>query len=565
MSEERTSPPWLPLLAGAALVAFLGLLLGPERVLHVARGVARAPQAKDLLPAAGWSMLRMSASFAASLAFAWAAGYAAATRPRAARVILPLLDVGQSVPVLGFFPAAIYLFVTLLGGGRLSLELASIFLIFTSQMWNLAFAVYEGISTIPSETRAAADSLGVRGLLRLRSLLLPACIPALVYNSMLSWANGWYFLIACEIIVTGKAEYDLPGLGSMLSRSLSSGDLMLATGALLTLIALVVAIELVVWRPLRAWSQRYRYDTAQSEEAEEVAFRLPDLGIPALLRPVRALAHSLWARMPIAAANRVVARTASLARAVWRWLRWPLGLALVAGVAFGMAAIVRAVRPPWPREAASLPLALLLSFLRIAAAYVLALAWILPVTLWASDHPRQVRRLSLVAQVGASIPATAFFPVLVALLVDRFGGMEIISIALAMTGMQWYLLFNLLGGVQRVPRDLRESLRSLGLSRGEIHRKLVIPACMPALVTGSVVAWGGTWNALILSEYVVYRGRTYEVLGLGQMLNRATFRTGSRSVLFLSIALLVATVVMFNRLVWDRIYRAVHARYRLEG
>ena len=565
MSEERTSPPWLPLLAGAALVAFLGLLLGPERVLHVARGVARAPQAKDLLPAAGWSMLRMSASFAASLAFAWAAGYAAATRPRAARVILPLLDVGQSVPVLGFFPAAIYLFVTLLGGGRLSLELASIFLIFTSQMWNLAFAVYEGISTIPSETRAAADSLGVRGLLRLRSLLLPACIPALVYNSMLSWANGWYFLIACEIIVTGKAEYDLPGLGSMLSRSLSSGDLMLATGALLTLIALVVAIEFVVWRPLRAWSQRYRYDTAQSEEAEEVAFRLPDLGIPALLRPVRALAHSLWARMPIAAANRVVARTASLARAVWRWLRWPLGLALVAGVAFGMAAIVRAVRPPWPREAASLPLALLLSFLRIAAAYVLALAWILPVALWASDHPRQVRRLSLVAQVGASIPATAFFPVLVALLVDRFGGMEIISIALAMTGMQWYLLFNLLGGVQRVPRDLRESLRSLGLSRGEIHRKLVIPACMPALVTGSVVAWGGTWNALILSEYVVYRGRTYEVLGLGQMLNRATFRTGSRSVLFLSLALLVATVVMFNRLVWDRIYRAVHARYRLEG
>jgi NitT/TauT family transport system permease protein len=176
-----------------------------------------------------------------------------------------------------------------------------------------------------------------------------------------------------------------------------------------------------------------------------------------------------------------------------------------------------------------------------------------------------VRRLSLVAQVGASIPATAFFPVLVALLVDRFGGMEIISIALALTGMQWYLLFNLLGGVQRVPRDLRESLRSLGLPRREIHRRLVIPACMPALVTGSVVAWGGTWNALILSEYVVYRGKTYEVLGLGQMLNRATFQTGSRSVLFLSLALLVATVVTFNRLVWDRLYRAVHARYRLEG
>jgi NitT/TauT family transport system permease protein len=565
MSEERTTPPWLPILSGLALVLFLGLVLGPERVLHVARGVARAPRAPDLLPAAGWSMLRMTASYLASLLFAWAAGYYAATRPGAARVILPLLDVGQSVPVLGFFPAAIYLFLTLLGGGRLALELASIFLIFTCQVWNLAFAVYEGISTIPAETRAAADSLGLRGVLRLRALLLPACIPSLVYNSILSWTNGWYFLIACEIIVTGKAEYDLPGLGSILSRALARGDLMLATGALVTLVALVITIEFVLWRPMRVWSQRYRYDTMQGEEAEETAFHLPDLGIPTLIRPLRALTHSLWAPLPIAAANRAAARVAALARAAWRWLRWPFGLALVAGVAFGIAGIVRALSPPWPREAGALPLALLFSFLRIAAAYVLALAWILPLALWASDHPRQVRRLSLVAQIGASIPATAFFPVLVALLVDRFGGMEIISIALAMTGMQWYLLFNLLGGVQRVPRDLHESMRSLGLDRRAIHRQLVIPACMPALVTGSVVAWGGTWNALILSEYVVYRGRTYEVLGIGQMLNRATFQTGSRTMLFLSIALLVGTVVAFNRLVWDRVYRVVHARFRLEG
>jgi NitT/TauT family transport system permease protein len=143
--------------------------------------------------------------------------------------------------------------------------------------------------------------------------------------------------------------------------------------------------------------------------------------------------------------------------------------------------------------------------------------------------------------------------------------MEIISIALALTGMQWYLLFNMLAGVQRVPNDLRESLRSLGLGRREIHRRLVLPACMPALVTGSVVAWGGTWNALILSEYVAYHGRVYRVTGLGALLNRATFETGDRTVLFLSLALLVVTVVAFNRLVWDRVYRYVHHRYRLEA
>ena len=166
--------------------------------------------------------------------------------------------------------------------------------------------------------------------------------------------------------------------------------------------------------------------------------------------------------------------------------------------------------------------------------------------------------------MGASIPATAFFSVLVALLVERFGGMEVISVALALTGMQWYLLFNLLAGVQRVPGDLRESLRALGLSRWEIHRRLVLPACMPSLVTGSVVAWGGTWNALILSEYVVYKEHTYSVLGVGALLNRATFETGSRALLFLSLAALVVTVVSFNQLVWRRLYDYVTARYRLE-
>ena len=176
-----------------------------------------------------------------------------------------------------------------------------------------------------------------------------------------------------------------------------------------------------------------------------------------------------------------------------------------------------------------------------------------------------MRALSVIAQVGASVPATAFFPVLVALFVGRFGGMEVISVALALTGMQWYLLFNLLAGVQRVPQDLKESLRSLGLSRTEIHRRLVLPASMPSLVTGSVVAWGGTSNALILSEHVVYRGRVFEVLGVGALLNRATFGTGDRTLLFLSLAALVVTVVMFNRLVWDRLYRYVHMRYRLEG
>lgn len=566
MFDLRPSSRWLPVLAVAVLLALAALVQAPERVLELARDVVRPqPSFRELPAAAGWSLLRMTASYVASLVLAWTLGYAAAVSARGARVILPLLDVGQSVPVLGFFPAAIFVFVQLLGGGRVALELAAIFLIMTSQMWNLAFAVYEGIRTIPSETRTAVDSLGVRGLLRFRTLLLPACVPTLLYNSILSWANGWYFLIACEIIVAGPIAYDLPGLGSTLSRALAHGDLKLATAALTVLVGIVLALEFLVWSPLRVWSRRFRYDTAAGLPEEEALLRLPDLGLPRLVRLLRAVFRSAWNRLPLARLNRALLRIGAAAAGALRHLRWPLLAAgAVAAVLLGIA-VVRTLLPPWPAEAARLPLALLLSFLRIAAAYVLAMAWILPATLWASDHPRGLRTLSLVAQVGASIPATGFFPVLVALLVDRFGGMEIISVALALTGMQWYLLFNLLAGVQRVPNDLRESLRSLGLTRGEIHRRLVIPACMPSLVTGSVVAWGGTWNALILSEYVVYRGREYQVLGLGQQLNRATFVTHDRTLLFLSVGLLVVTVVAFNRLVWARAYRYVHARYRMEG
>ena len=566
MNETRRTSRWIPVLFVTVLLALVALASGgPERVLRLASAVTREASLTDLPGFAAWSLLRMTASYLLSLAFAWWVGHAAAMNPRAARVLIPMLDVGQSVPVLGFFPAAIALAVGLFGGGRIALETAAIFLIFTCQSWNLAFAVYEGLSTIPAETLAAADSLGVRGVLRWRSLYIPACVPQLVYNSILSWTNGWYFLIACEIIVTGRTEVELPGLGSLLARSFSQGNMPLYAAALAALILIVVGMEFLLWRPLRAWSQRFRYDSGVSEEDEPGGFRLPDLGIPTLLRPLRALFRDIGERMPLAAANRVVVRTGDRLGGVWRWVRWPFWVVIGAATALSFGAVVRALLPPWPAEASKLPLALLFSFLRINAAYVLALLWIIPVALWASDHPRGARSLSLVAQIGASIPATAFFPFLVALLVDRFGGMEFISIGLALTGMQWYLLFNLLAGVQRVPSDLRESLRSMGLSRGQIHRHLVIPACMPSLVTGSVVAWGGTWNALILSEYVVYRHRTYEVLGVGQLLNRATFGTGNRTLLLLSVAALVTTVVAFNRLVWKRVYDAVNDRYRLEA
>ena len=568
MPETRRAPGWLPLAAVAAVVALAGLaglLPSPRPVLRLAADmIPPAAQFADLPKAALWSLMRLTGAYGASLVFSWIVAYRAATRPAEARIILPLLDVAQSVPILGFFPAAIYVFVGLLGSGRLALELAAMFLIFTSMVWNLAFGIYEGLSTIPIETRTAVESFRVKGVLLWRSLLLPACVPSMVFNSIISWSNGWYFLIASEIIAAGPVRFELPGLGHVLSVALASGDLPLATAVLTTLVAVVLAIEFFIWQPLRSWSRRFRYDTQPGAGGEEPS-RLPHIGLPALIRPLRGAVDALGRRLPLAQANRAAAAAARAWASTWRWARWPVGVGLAAWGVLAVVGLVRALLPPWPQEASTLPLALLFSFLRINAAYVLALLWIVPVALWASDHPRGARALSMVAQVGASIPATAFFPVLVALLVRRLGGMEMISVVLALTGMQWYLLFNMLAGVQRVPNDLRESMRSLGLDRRQIHRQLVLPACMPSLVTGSVVAWGGTWNALILSEYVTYHGHVYQVTGVGAMLNRATFQTGNRTMLLLSLALLVVTVVTFNRVVWDRLYRYVNHRYVLEG
>ena len=565
MQFFRSSSRWLPVVLVVGLLAFATFFFGPDRVLRLARDAVRpAPELGDLPLAAGWSLLRMGVAYAASLVFAFIVGTWAATSRRAGRILLPLLDVGQSVPVLGFFPAAIYVFITLLGGGRFALECAAIFLIFTSQTWNLAFAVYEGLTTIPPETRAAADSLRLRGLLRWRTLYVPACIPTLLYNSILSWANGWYFLIACEIIVAGPVQYDLPGLGSMLSHALAAGDFRVAAAALGTLIGLVLGIEFLVWRPLRAWSRRYRYDPP-IEETDGAPSFLPDFGLPVLIRPVRAVVRAVWRRLPVERVNRWFDAAGDSMARVWGVMRWPVWALLAALIVFALGAVVRAIAPPWPGEASSLPLKLLYSFLRINVAYVLALLWVVPVALWASEHPRGMRWLSTGCAGRRVDPCDRVLP--------------------------------------RARRTVREPLRRHGirLHRARAHGHAVVPAVQHALgrsartgrpqgvaslhgplahadlatsrvavvhaslVTGSVVAWGGAWNALILSEYVVYRDQVYSVPGIGEALDRAIYETGDRTMLFLSLALIVITVVTFNRLVWGRLYRHVQTRYQLEG
>ncbi len=518
------------------------------------------------------SFMRMTAAYFIALIFSLVYGLAAARSRAWERVLLPAIDVAQSVPVIGFFPAAIYFFVALAHGSRFGVEMAAVFLIFTSQAWNMALGVYESVRSLPDDSLEAFDAFGAGGWLRLKRLLLPACVPKLVYNSILSWVAGWYYLIACEIIAVGPAHYELPGLGSYLMRAADKGITSELIGGLLTLLAIIVLMDAIVWRPLSEWAEKFRYEFAASSEPMRSLGMLSVLGSlgPAvlrtfrtLLRPILRTIHRALAATPPFDPTRFPAL-----RRGWRVVRMMLItiliLAATIGLIEGAIALARTLMQPWPAIVRQIPLATGASMLRLLAAYAISLAWTIPCAIAASESPRFARRLAPFAEIVGSIPATALFPLIVVFVIRVTGGMNLASILLILTGMQWYLLFNLLAGVSQIPADLKEAARSFGLSRFATWRQLTMPALLPSLLTGSITAWGGGWNALILSEYFVYRSTTYKVFGLGAMLDDATYQTGNGLMILLTLLSMVLVVLILNRLVWRRLYDLASDRYRID-
>jgi NitT/TauT family transport system permease protein len=522
------------------------------------------------LPYYAWcSFYRMLAAYILSLIFAITYGMSAAKSPRHERFMIPAIDVAQSVPVVGFFPAAIYFFVAISGGGRLGVELAAIFLIFTSQAWNLALGVYEAVKTIPADSLEALDSFGIGGWLRMKRLYLPASVPKLVYNSILSWVAGWYFLIACEIIAVGPAHYRLPGLGSYLMEAADKGRVGELIAALVTLLVIILLMDVLVWQPLSVWAQKFRYEFAASESvgANDIFDLIVSLGVNirrftrTLIHPLAAMIKRIAQALPRPDLSRLLERIAKPLRYAWMAALTAL---LTYAMVDGLIALVRTLSQPWPAEARMIPAAAGASLIRLLAAYAISLAWTLPCTLVASDNPRFDRLLAPLAEVAGSMPATALFPVIVLFVIRLTGNMNLAAVLLILTGMQWYLLFNLMAGARQVPADLKEAARSFGLSRLAGWRKVTVPALTPSLVTGSITAWGGGWNALILSEYFIYRGHHYEVLGLGALLDRATYESGNGTMILLSLLSMVLVVMGINRLVWRPVYNYVTERFRVD-
>ena len=556
---------------GDGLIALSGLALlfvGVRCAFHAPKVIA-GPEISLSPRALPWyamlSLGRMTVAYALSLVFSLAYGYAAARHRTARALLLPLLDVLQSVPILSFLPVVLLSLSAFLPQS-LAAEIAAIVLIFTSQAWNLTFSFYQSMTTIPIELREAACVFRLDPWLRFKTLELPFAAIGLVWNSMMSWSGGWFFLMASEIFNVGPRDFRLPGLGSYLQTAASDGNLRAVLLGVVTLVAIILALDQLVWRPILASVDRFKVDMVDGDESTPswmlnllsrswLVAQLRDRVVtPASERLDAALRGRLGGRVegvePPSAAKPGALGVAAI---VLAFLAGLYGSARAAGILSTLSVAA------WER----LAFGLFATLARVAVSLIVALAWTIPAGVAIGTNKRLATVLQPIVQTVASIPATALFPVMLLALLRLPGGVNIAAILLMLMGTQWYLLFNVIAGASSIPQDLRDTTDLLRLPARDRWRTLILPALLPYIVTGSIAASGGAWNASIVAEHVQFGGRSHSVRGVGAEIARATAE-GDYAMLLAATLVLVATVVVINKALWRRLYRIAEERYRLD-
>ncbi len=522
-----------------------------------------------------YSFLRMTAAYALSLGFSLAYGYYAATHRVGERVMIPILDILQSVPILGFFPIVIVVFVSLTPHSFLGPNLASVFLIFTSMSWNMVFGVYESVRTIPNDLREAAETFRLRGWLRFRRVLFPATVNRLVYNSVLSWTGGWFFLVEAEIFTTNSSSHTaLPGIGSLLSFAAADGNANEFVAGMVVLVAVIVALDFAVWRPLGRWADRFRYDTSPSGEGDVSGVRSASgrlrRAASYVTRGVRTGVSRIGTPFVQATVRLRPARRPGQAHREWGYYL-ALGAILVACWLMLIAIVVavyQVLTGPIPanvrHQMLQVPAAMGDSIARVAIAYAICLAIALPLAVWISRRARAARVGLPIVEVVASFPATALFPLIVFGLV-RYLSEQGVALLMLMTGMIWYLFFNLLAGARSLAPDLEEAARSYGVKGRGFLRRVLLPSLFPAFVTGSITAFGGGWNTLIVAEYLnVNSAHTLSILGIGQQIDIGYAEPHGLPLMVTALLTLVGTVIAINELLWKPLYRRAVERFRYD-
>jgi NitT/TauT family transport system permease protein len=488
---------------------------------------------------------------------------AAARLRRAEKVLIPVLDILQSVPVLGFLSVTVTAFIDLFPGSELGLECASIFAIFTSMAWNMTFAFYHSLVSQPRDLDEAARILRLTKWERFWRLDVPSGMIPLVWNGMMSFGGGWFFLAASESISVLGHHYALPGIGSYVATAIGQGNLRDVLIAIGVMIVMVIGVNFLFWRPVTAWAERFRVE--ESESAEKPRSIVLDVlrrsDVPELLsRPLRPVGRLLdAATRPFGLAEhplsvpRVRERTGDLFFAgvivvvvvygAWQALGYvhaTTGLGEF-GYAFALGAA---------------------TFARVVLLTVVATVVWVPIGVWIGMNPKVTRFAQPVVQVLASFPANFLFPFATAIFIAWHISLDIGAVLLMSLGAQWYILFNVVAGASAIPSDLREAMTSMRVSGWLRWKKFILPAIFPSYVTGGITAAGGAWNASIVSEVVSYGNHSLTATGLGAYIAHAT-AIGDFPKILVGIAVMSVYVVAANRLVWRRLYRIAERRYSL--
>ncbi|PWV59893.1 ABC transporter permease [Plasticicumulans acidivorans] len=571
----RALPSRWDLLAFPLLFSVLFLLAWGSRGMHVPYAVDAAPaislQPQALPEYALRTTLRMAAALLCSFVFTCVFAKLAAASRRAEQVLIPLLDVLQSVPILGFLSVTVVWFIKLFPGNLLGAECAAIFAIFTSQAWNMAFSFFYSLRMVPKDLYQVADLFGLSPWQRFCKLELPFAAPNLVWNAMMSVSGGWFFVVASEAITVGGHSVLLPGVGSYIAVAIQREDLHAIGWAIVCMALLIALYDQLVFRPLVAWADKFRFEFSQAQPTP-ASWMLTLLTRARWLRallavPLLALAtggHWLAQRLPRR-------RWRPVPRIKWRRVA-PLGdwsgLLFNLGVALAAVVVTVLLARFVLREASYAEIARVFglgacTLLRVLVLSLLAtLLWV-PLGILIGLHPRLAARSQPLALFLSAFPANLLFPVAVLGIVHFRLNPEIWVSPLMILGTQWYILFNVVAGASALPNDLREAAANLGLRGWPLWRRVLLPAVFPAYLTGGLTASGGAWNASVVSEVVSWGPTTLTATGVGAYIAQQT-AVGDTPRVVLGIAVMSLYVVVCNRFLWKRLYGWAQNRLALD-
>lgn len=524
-----------------------------------------------------FSTIRGLTAYALSLIFTLVVGYMAAKSKKAEMILIPLIDILQSVPILGFLPGLVLALVALFPKTNTGLELVAIILVFTGQVWNMTFSFYSSLKALPTEYHEAAKIIGLNWWRKLLRIELPYSAVNLAWNSLMSMAGGWFFLTVAESFILGSKEYRIPGVGSYMAVAISKGDVAAMLYGIATMISIIVLLDFIIWRPALSFVRKFRLEETGEGSVTEPLMLLA-LKESRLMRLLQYLyKKNKQKRLSKLNAKRVIEMPQpaiqvekmrmtiqkKLAHTVSKWgmpVVFAAGITLVFGACFKLIHTLSQLDwGTWVSIFGSTSA----TFLRVIGSLIFSSLWAVPLGLWIGLSPKRTRIAQPIVQILASFPTPMLYPLVLKIFFSVGIGLNLSSMFLMMLGVQWYILFNVIAGALRISQELNYTTRLMQTSNYDRWRVLYLPSIFPALVTGWITAAGGAWNASIVAEYLSYQGQTLTAYGLGSLISHAT-NIGDMTLLAASLTVMIGFVVLINRTFWAKIYNLAQSRYRLD-